>query len=272
MSEKDENYIDKLTEDYTEVEKKHKIHVEPVYEYGYVTIPNNRTIVERIAHYLLYFNSEAPTTTSDFICNFVSDNSIYSKEDITNNNLDTAKHRTDYIEFEYNDAMDTCGCPLSIIYRNISYGYKEPMIISNTRTQQFFHIFLSRFPSKDVYNKSITTSSYNSIYKYIDDDFFDSDYRVSRQVRSGLLQTTGTLRTVRVEWKTIDNNIRRTIIPDGTNRLNRTGDVLSILKLNGSTASDRYIFAYDPMVFTDKKSILHILKTIFYPGQTNTLA
>ena len=38
MSEKDENYIDKLTEDYTEVEKKHKIHVEPVYEYGYVTI------------------------------------------------------------------------------------------------------------------------------------------------------------------------------------------------------------------------------------------
>lgn len=259
MNEKDENYIDKLAEDYTEVEKKH---LEPIYEYGYVTIPNNRTILERISHYLLYFNSEAPTTTSDFICNFVSDNSIYSKEDITNNNIDTAEHRTDYIEFEYDYAMDTCGCPLNIIYHNISYGYKAPTIIGNTRTQQFFHIFLSRFPSKAVYNKSITTSSYNSIYKYIDDEFFD----VSRQVRRGLLKPTGKLRTVRVEWKTIDNNIRRTIIPDGTNRLNRTGDVLSILKLNGSTASDRYIFAYDPIVFTDKKSILHVLKTIFYPG------
>ena len=257
-------------------------------EYGYVTITMKRTPLQRIGQYLLKnmnFFFENPTTQSDFVCNFLSDNSIYSNDDMMNDNLDSdpvtvvanpvtnpvtvvanpvtggkvcSQNRTntkayvDYIDFEYNDDMDTCGCPYRIIYHGILYCYKPPTPNADYNILDLFPSFKDQFMSQAVFNKSTILSCFNCIYEYVGHDSSEwDDYMVHRP------STVPNKRTVRATWKSTRS---KTILVDDR----MSGNVLSIVKLKSSTESDRYMFAYDSMAFTDKKCVMYLLKLLFY--------
>jgi hypothetical protein len=158
----------------------------------------------------------------------------------------------------------------------VSYKYKQPM-----RTQKIgqyildiFPLFEDQYASKEVFNSSIITSCFNCIYEYDGHGPSNSDWdsvletetrtetfrtRAAGMRAAGGMRTAGSygVRTIRTTW----NSSR--LKPNPTDYTS-SGNVFSIVKLKSSSQSDRYMFAYDSMAFTDKKCVIHLLKLLFY--------